>query len=264
MVAQLVDAVWFWPNTTAPFRAIYGRFEGPYSKDYLQTSGECSEVFDRKTGRRGDERYSIRYQWPGGHVDDVVKPGGGYNPPHDLRLNFRWPFSEAPAPWRVSRRPGQIAAFPGDPTKTTAADANQELARFLAGEFDPWLLAVKLRGEDHVLHVRAYMGQPPPDREYASMAHLPQPLVAAIRGLRRGGCGTYQAGDEGQPEIQFDPDRMFDAWSPTAGVVQLPPEVALILTSSGASRHRDMTGVSYEFPSTYQTAVLAGRPFVYY
>src|SRR5687768_16992379 len=115
MTAQPVEAIWFWRYSTAPFKAVYGRLgEAGYTKDYLQTSNECSEVFDRIYGRTGQQRYAMTYRWPGGQRTDVVKPGGGYHPPDDRRLNFRWPYSDSPEPWRLSVLPSPVAAFPGD------------------------------------------------------------------------------------------------------------------------------------------------------
>src|SRR4051794_37059255 len=131
MAPTPVDAVWLWRYGRNVFRAAYGRVGGAYTHDYLQTSRRCSETFARAFGELGyEDRYDVRWMWPGGYVDGLVKPGGDYNPPTNLRLNWRWPTSNAPDPWKLVPIPGPIAIFPGDPTKETADEADRELARF--------------------------------------------------------------------------------------------------------------------------------------
>jgi hypothetical protein len=211
MTSSPVAGVWFWRCTKSALRAVYGRRSGPYSKDYLQTSGRCSEAFDRLSGRSGRDAYTVTYRWPGGSRSGEVRPGGDYRPPDNYRLNFRWPFDDAPLPWKLSPSPGALAAFPGTPDLPTEVEADAQVEQFLRGNFDPWLLAVMLVGERNVLHVRAYMSAPPSDRAYASTNHLPPALRAEMASLGRTGCGTYVP-DATHPSVPFDPGRVFDAW----------------------------------------------------
>jgi hypothetical protein len=266
LVARPIEAVWFWRYSTAPFRAVYGRLPGPYSKDYLQTSGECSKAFDRVFGRQRDEVRSIAYVWPGGRIDGIVKQGGGYDPPGNLRLNFRWPTNPgAPQPWRLFQRAGSFSAFPGDPSHASVAGADAELERFQAGDYDPWLLAVKLADDADSLHVRAYMGRPPHDRGYASIENLPAPLLAPIRAHGAEGCGVWTPGpSDGESRPSFDPDRVFDAWPEPAALVPRADPLSLVLVADPGAGEGDVTGISYVYSNIYADRVVTGRSFVYF
>jgi len=83
--------------------------------------------------------------------------------------------------------------IPGDPTKTTVPEAEAQWHRLVALDLDPYLVAVKLRGEPDRLHARTYLGKPHAGMEWASLDHLPRALRDAARGIGgKKGCTVLE------------------------------------------------------------------------
>lgn len=179
-----VQAVVFWPlRSITNFRSIYGRLSGTgYSKDYLQCSGASREVLDDVlTGGSGP--VSVTYRWPGG-----AGQSGTWRPSAvagDNRGQLAWtPSNNPPEPWKIGDPTvDPTKTIAGDPSHTTEADADAEHARIIAAGTHAWLLAVKLVGEEHILHARVCLENPPPGLEGRDINSLPPPLQAAMRAL---------------------------------------------------------------------------------
>lgn len=183
MVAQAVEAVWIWRFGISTFKATYGRFDqtavgDSYTKNFLQVSGECrdllSSVFQIPQGK--GTQHELTYTWPGGEVR------GHANWSVD-RYHLNWPMGQAPLPWKLTPSPvdSAIGAIPGNPARTSQASADEEWSNLEARGLDPYLVAVKLRGEADRLHVRAYLGNAPSGMEWAALDSLPAVLTAAAR-----------------------------------------------------------------------------------
>lgn len=222
MTAHAVQAIWVWRFTKTPFRATYGRRPGTtYSKDFLQASSECAHALDVALGRRPREHLRLTYEWPGGTRRGSLFEAADYS--ENGRLDLRWETDRAPAPWRLF--PGTdssaLKTFVGDPTRDTAAGADQEWDVFNARGDDPWLVVVKLAGERRRLHVRAYLGSPPPELAYTSTALLPPKVHELMdRVPLRGGCASWVAipgrsGRDNQP--YFNPMVVHQAWTTKGG-----------------------------------------------
>lgn len=180
MTPRPVEAVFFWRYGKTPFRAAYGRFAGTlYSKDFLQSPSSQWPVIDRVLDRSGNERIAIEFRWPGG-----TRTGEWRQSAADERGQLAWEHNNPPSPWKVGDPMNDLTvAIPGDPSTTSEAAAESELTRLEARALDPWILAVKLRGEERVLHVRAYLGSPPEGLERTSLEQVPSVIRDAIRAL---------------------------------------------------------------------------------
>lgn len=183
MTPRLVDAVFFWRYQNASVhKPTYGRFKAPttYMKDYLQPNSVLAPVLSELLG---PPTQTVIWAWPGGS-----DPGGKYLPHGDgvERVDLRWSTSNgAPKPWRLTATPGPttVEVLAGDPTLTTDASADREIAAIIAAGEEPWLIAVHLVGEGSVLHPRVVLRNPSLGREYASVANLPAGLQQAISAL---------------------------------------------------------------------------------
>lgn len=183
MVAQAVEAVWVWRFGISTFKATYGRFDqtavgDSYTKNFLQVSGECRDLLSSvfHIAQEKGARHDLTYVWPGGEVH------GHANWSVD-RYHLNWPMGQAPLPWKLSPSPvdSAPAAIPGDPARGSQADADDEWSSLEARDLDPYLIAVKLRGESDRLHVRAYLGNPPTGMEWAALDSLPAGIPATAR-----------------------------------------------------------------------------------
>lgn len=173
MAVERVEAVWIWHFGTAAQKATFARLTtGGYTKDYLQASGECSELVGRlfPFPAKSDVQ-AITFKWPGGSAPGSIKH------PND-RSHIRWSTkSGAPAPWRMTISPTAAGpeTIPGDPSRNqTVADADAELANYQQRQIDSYLVAVKLCNEDDILHIRAYIDSPPSTITFADTSFLPK------------------------------------------------------------------------------------------
>lgn len=185
MTYQPVEAVFvvFYGLTT--HKATYGRDvigDETYTKDYLQLvqDGAFREALERLFPRAhvGDKATEIVYRWPGGESAGSIEFQSADRP------HLAWLKTVgAPAPWKMTTSPSDATAesIPGDPSKVISTEATEQfenLDRHDVGQ--PYLVAVKLRGEDNVLHVRAYIEHPARSVQFASTALLPRPVLSLL------------------------------------------------------------------------------------
>lgn len=183
MVAQPVEAVWVWQFSKAAYKATYGRFpetgaEDTYTKDYLQVSGECGRLLSTTfhVPERKNAQRDITLTWPGGE-------GPGFVSFSSDRFHLAWPREQEPRVWKVTSDPtaATTATIPGDPAHRDPNSADAEWELLDKQNLKPYLVAVKLRGEDDRLHLRAYLDNPPEGMEWAALSQLPTVVQVAAR-----------------------------------------------------------------------------------
>jgi len=184
-----VEAVVFWRYEVSAFKAVYGRFNSDgYTKNYLQTSGSAKVVLDEALHRAVGENIVVRWRWPGGElVADWKEKVSGNDRRGELDIRVG---QDTVLPFKLGDRDADVfATILGDPDQQTAQGANVQLNAMTARHEEPWLVAVKLQGEDDILHARVYLGNPPPGLETRSVAVLPKVVRDAMAALGNKGSG---------------------------------------------------------------------------
>lgn len=195
-----------WQFSKAAYKATYGRFpetgaEDSYTKDYLQVSGECGDLLSSMFGvaKRSGSVAIIKLVWPGGE-------GPGFVSFSSDRFHLGWPKDNEPAVWKVTPNPTALttASIPGSPDHTDPDSADAEWDLLEERELRPYLVAVKLRGEDDRLHLRVYMDSPPAGMEWAALAQLPEVVRDVARSTRSNrSCASLEVagGITAEPEV---------------------------------------------------------------
>lgn len=187
MTFRAAQAAFFWRYTKGTYAPVYGRLDGGYSKDFLQSPAAQWPAIDKALGVP-DPTIPVRFVWPGGHRDGHWQKSAVEG---DVRGQLKWVTAQgAPLPWKVEDpATNPIATIPGDPTKNTAAAADAEFDALQAKKLDPWIIAIKLRDEPNVLHTRAYLGDPLVGQESRAISTLPDLLQTAIKALPQNTAG---------------------------------------------------------------------------
>jgi len=180
--AKPVEAVFFWRYSKAAFSAAYGRLPGEqYTKDFLQSPGAQWPVIDHVLGvPPANSSIPIQYLWPGGSRNGTWRKSAS-----DNRGQLSWlPAGQPPAPWKVGDPSTDIQiTVPGNPNEHTSSGADTVYATLEAQGLEPWIVAIKLRGEDRILYPRAYLGNPSSELERRSLAKLPSAIRLAMSDL---------------------------------------------------------------------------------
>lgn len=183
MAAQPVEWVLVIYYGPSAHRATYGRLDGKdtkYTKDYIQLYKKTefldavSRLFPGAVGGVGS--VPLTYQWPKG-----TAPGAFVFKSAD-RPHLKWGTSRgAPQAWKMSRTPSEITpeTIPGDPSHRDFDAAENELALLARrGAGQPYLMAIKLRDESRILHLRAYLANPSNGYAWADLRLVPQNIQA--------------------------------------------------------------------------------------
>ncbi|RRE00747.1 McrB family protein [Mycobacteroides abscessus] len=174
-----VEAVFVIYYGETAHKAAYGRdVDGnSYTKDFFQLSQspELREALLKMfpPAAANDNSAPITYRWPGGSAQGQVTYKSSDRP------HFAWFKTDgAPAPLKMSPAPTASGpqTIPGDPTKTTEADANAQYTAFTATGMSAYLVAIKLADEPAILHLRVYLSAPTVGLEFADIAQLPTPI----------------------------------------------------------------------------------------
>jgi 5-methylcytosine-specific restriction protein B len=206
MAPAPVEAVVFFRWTRQVSQAVYGRLSTKdgttpatrYTKSYIQVSGEAASVLDRLYPGAKTQKVPIELAWPSGSQPGELRPHSG--DPRAIRVQLSWQESgHAPLPWKLDPLGAPGTTIPGDPSKTTEDDADIELDAVRQADVRPWLLAVKVQGDDH-LHARAYLENPAPALAHTDLGQLPSALLQEIKTLRSGmQTGLYVQTAAGSP-----------------------------------------------------------------
>lgn len=175
---EWVLVVYYGPSA---HRATYGRLDGQdtrYTKDYIQLSRKSdfisavSKLFP--VAIEGAASVPLTYKWPQG-----TAPGQLILHSAD-RPHLAWETHRgAPKAWKMTSAPSDATAetIPGDPMHLDFTAAEWELNSLGSrGTGQPYLIAVKLRGESRTLHLRAYFANPSKDYDWANIQLVPQKI----------------------------------------------------------------------------------------
>lgn len=200
---------------------IYGRLGGEtYTGDFIQLTtpvlADLEKVFPDFAGK---ESVPIVFKWPSG------EQGGSLERESADRPHLKWDYEKAPPPWKMALQPTTetVETIPGDPTHRTVQQANSEFANLELSQFgQPFLIAVKLRGESNTLHLRVLVESPKAGFEWADMARAPVEVrdLAARTNKSRGKSWRLFSRDADARPLFFDPDKKVDPWSETKRTVR--------------------------------------------
>ena len=191
MVARPVEWVLVIFYGPSAHRATYGRLDGQdtkYTKDYIQLSkkSEFLETVNRLFPSTSDDGESVplTYQWPTGTTRGALVLNSADRP------HLKWETSlGAPRVWKMSPDPSDASSetIPGDPSHLDFDAAENELSLLAArGAGQPYLLAIKLRGEPETLHLRTYLKKPSKAYAWADLELVPKEIQElAARTSRR-------------------------------------------------------------------------------
>lgn len=192
MAFKSVEGVVFWRYKSTAFKAAYGRLGdvGGYTKQYLQVPQGPRDLLDSLLHRQPGERVEVKWCWPDGGELLADWKGKQSDPRGELDIRVK---SETVKPFKVGDTDEPGIAIPGDPDKKTVAEADAELQSLLAKDLAPWIFAIKLKGEERVLHARAYLANAPVALSHYSTRQLPESLQSAIAKLSESdGCGSWR------------------------------------------------------------------------
>ncbi|EPJ9564385.1 HNH endonuclease [Pseudomonas aeruginosa] len=167
-------------------RATYGRLGGTkYTKDYIQLYrtkpflDSITKVFPTLSPNASP--VPLTYKWPGGQTTGSLVFRSADRP------HLKWEtIHGAPAAWRMTPSPSPSTAetIPGDPTLVNDVLADGELGKLSKkGAGQPYLVGVKLKGEDGVLHLRTYLDNPSAAFSWAGTSFLPQDVKDLLPNL---------------------------------------------------------------------------------
>lgn len=199
MAAQPVEWVLVVYYGRAAHQATYGRLgRKGYTKDFIQLSrtpgflNSISSILGVAPGEA--DSVPITFRWPKGSArgDFVFKSAD--------RPHLKWNTSEgAPLPWRMTESPADdaVETIPGNPHHSSVEDAEREFAQISRrGAGQPYLMAVKLKGEAAVFHLRVYLGDPDDKFSWADINLVPpdiQELAAATSRKRATAWSLFQS-----------------------------------------------------------------------
>lgn len=198
-------------------RAVYGRFAGSnlYSKDYIQLSRKKEFIDDLVSAfpaLQGDAISApIVYSWPSGDAQGMLQKKSADRP------HLAWATNNPPPPWRMSENPtsSTVETIKGNPHRKNEGAAEIEFEQLISSDMgQPFLVAVKLKGESSKLHLRVYIDDPRPEFEWADLQTTPteiQKLAAATSNFSALAWRLFEKDDT--PALYFDPARKNNSWS---------------------------------------------------
>lgn len=180
---EWVLVVYYGPSA---HRATYGRLSNTkYTKDYIQLSrtSEFKEVLADVFPGVDSGSYPLTYHWLNGTTTGAIVYESADRP------HLKWETSlGAPKAWRMTPSPTPFTAetIPGEPFHEDFDSAEEQLARLQErGAGQPYLVAVKLKGESGALHLRCYLKAPGEELSWASTSQLPAAVYSLIDSTRQ-------------------------------------------------------------------------------
>ena len=216
MSAQPIEWVLVVFYGKAAHGATYGRLSGTtYSKDYIQLSRKPEFIADLESAfpdlANDASSTPIRFLWPTGSAEGTLFRRSADRP------HLAWETNRAPAAWKMSLNPTETSAetIPGDPARTTEEDADREYDQLVSSEFgQPYLIAVKLRGEQGNLHLRVHIENPNEQLEWADLNKAPQEIQELAASTAQHSALAWKSFSikDGVPNLFFDPSKKVDPW----------------------------------------------------
>lgn len=216
MTAKAVQFVLVVRYNLSAHRATYGRLSGPpstYTKDYLQLSRKQDflAAIEAVLDTPSDQPHAVPiiYRWPNGGIAHGAFIYQSADRPH-----LSWETSVgAPAPWKMAIRPTSktVETIPGDPSHTDPVTADAEFHRLSErGAGYPYLVAVKLVGEENTFHLRVYLRDASSSMMWADFGLLPDAVQEVAPTLASSSAIGWTLLPTGA--LFFDPDSAHDAW----------------------------------------------------
>lgn len=201
-------------------RATYGRLQGSkYTKDYIQLSRKPDFIGDLKVAfpefAGGQSSVAIDYRWPGGSAQGKIFEKSADRP------HLTWDTNSAPAPWTMLGHPtpSTVETVRGNPSLASGNEADEEYHQLKSSGFgQPFLIAVKLRDEPGVLHLRVMVDNPEEGFGWADLETAPAEIqeLAALTSDHRALAWRLFTGEE-STELRFDSSEKIGPWN-VAGV----------------------------------------------
>lgn len=214
MVPGRVTGVLWWKMGLSHYKAVFRRGNSAgYTKDFLQATQGIESALAGMFSQAPP--FEITYRWPGGSHAGKIYRGSD-------RVEIGQWTTGAPGPWRLGDPAvDQLLTLEGDPDAgiPLEADAQWEALE----ETEPWLMMVQLDDSQEEMHLRAYLGAPPPHLVRASLERVPAALRQLMAKQRGGLAGAAL------PALWFDPDDLRDPWRttpPTGGGTAAGPTPA--------------------------------------
>lgn len=162
-------------------RAVYGRLSGTkYTKDYIQLSRTDDFVAELRTvlGLPEEGGVEVTYKWPGGSAKGELVAISADRP------HLKWETkSGAPPPWKMSLAPTSesVETIVGNPALVDSDEADAELELISErGGGQPYLVVIKLAGEDATLHLRVYLSGAAEGYSWADVGLLPESVRSVV------------------------------------------------------------------------------------
>lgn len=221
MAAKPVEWVLVVYYGASAHRAVYGRRLGStkYTKDYLQLSRKpdflsaLAQLFP--VAKKGSGTVPLIYQWHNGTAAGALVFKSADRP------HLKWDINRAPQAWRMSLAPSESTAetIPGDPSRLDFAGAENELKLLTKrGAGQPYLFAIKLRGERAKLHLRVYLNNPSAKYAWADLRQAPSDIQALTAETSSRSALAWSVFQRAGSAPSFDSTRNHDAWSKPAPV----------------------------------------------
>ncbi len=217
MSAQSVDWVLIVRYGISAHRATYGRLSGnSYTKDYIQLSRKKDFIADLAAAfpafAKGAPSVAIEFRWPTGSAGGTIFRRSADRP------HLAWETNCAPAPWKMANNPSvsSTETIRGDPSRKDEVTADREFTQLMSSNFgQPFLVAVKLAGDDPTLHLRVYIQNPTKGLEWADVENTPKEVRELILKMRKTSALDWRlfSHEKGSPKLFFDPSRKVDPWS---------------------------------------------------
>lgn len=199
-------------------RAIYGRLPGEakYSKDYIQLSRkadfiEALEMAFPALKSSENQFVPIQYKWPLGSTEGKLFRQSADRP------HLAWETSSAPAPWKMTQHPTEftVETISGNPSYRTADLADGQYQKLIATGFgQPYLIAVKLRGEDSTLHLRVHVHNPSVTFQWADLSLAPEEVRTLAAATSQSSALAWRlfSPEVGPNVLCFDPTSKVSPW----------------------------------------------------
>lgn len=243
MTAKPVEWVLMVRYGISAHRATYGRRSGnKYTKDYIQLWRRSDFVDDLEAAfpalTEGGPPVSITYSWPTGSAKGKL-----FRKSTD-RPHLAWDTNKAPDPWKMATHPSEdsVQTIRGDPSRLNEGAADDEYNQLISSGFgQPYLIAVKLKGEGTTLHLRVQIENPESQFQWADLQNAPPVVRELAAATSKNSALAWRLFNNG--ELHFDPEKKGNPW-----VVGGEPTTEALI-NSGATGKNQALAVDSELDS---------------